>query len=167
MLSQSIPEEGIVVQNLRGDILHGNPEHLAMLSSFHHFLCDFQIEFISIGAGHGFKGLEVDGGIHRFDVEFFIDGLQINGIRFADGLHIFHSNLELMETIGIQDLFVDITGIKSHAGCTHDNHQGLRGGVFIELIRSKNRFCTFQTIGGLCKRTAGIFCIFLSAIIPN
>ena len=159
MLSQRVPEQGSVVQNFRRNVFHGDPQNFAVLGFGHQRGCFCQIEFISIGTGDGFEGLKIDGSIYRGNVEFLVNGFQINGIRFCGGFHIRYLHPELMEAVCVQNLFIDIPGIEADTRRAHDNDQGLGGCLLVELVCGQNGLIAFQAVAGLGQCASGILCV--------
>ena len=156
VFAQGVLEKCVIVENFGRDVFHGNSQHFAILGFFHKLFRCFQIKAVTVGTGLGFEILEVDRGVYRLDVKFFVDGLQIDGIRIGDGGYIFHFHQELMEAVGIQNLFIDGICVKTDAGGTHNDYQRLGGSVCVESVSGQYRLIALQTVTGLCQRAAGV-----------
>ena len=156
MFTQGIPEEGIGVQNVRLDVLHGDTDLVAVVGFVNELLGGFQVEAVTVRAGDGLKGLQIHGGVHRLDVEFLVNGFQIHRVRFRGGFHILHFHQEHMQAVSIQNLIVDIVHVETDAGGAHGDDQRLAGSVLVELVCGQLRLGAFQAIGGLGQGAAGI-----------
>ena len=154
--AQNILEQRRFVQNIRLNVFHGNTDFFSEFRFVHQFFRFFQIELIAVGAGLDFGSGWIDGGIYRSNIEFLVDGFQIDGIRLRQFLNGLYRHQKLVVSIGLQNLLKHRLRIKPDTRGTHGDHQSLTGGFFIKFIRRKLRLFTLQAIFGLGQGTPGI-----------
>ena len=76
-VAQLVPEVGLVPQNFRADILHGNFHSLSGSGLVHQLLSFLHGKAIAVAAGHLFIGLQIQRGVHCRDAVFFGDGRNV------------------------------------------------------------------------------------------
>ena len=140
----------------RGDVRHGDTQGVTILAVGQKCLRVFQIKAVAIGARHDLVGIGVNSCVHGGNIQFVINGVQIQRSRFRVFRHIAHFHQEHIHAVRVQNLCVQLLNIQTEAGGSQGQHQSLAGSVFIKALRAQIGLFSFQGIAGLGE-LAGIF----------
>ncbi len=155
-LSQHIPVELALIEDVRLYGPHGDTDRLAVIGPGHGLRSLLQIEVVAIGAGDnpGIGGVHT--GVYGGDIEFIIDLLQIQGLGLGFVAHIGDLHGEPAVAVGVQNQGVDLVGVDADAGLAHGDDQGLAGGGGVKLVGGKLRPRSLQAVGGLGQGVSGV-----------